>query len=144
MPDIHLTQLTSDIVSAFVGRNAVSLSEIPELIRLVHGALSAPDGGASAEAEAAAQRRASPAQIRKSATPDALISFEDGRSYSMLRRHLRAVGLTPEEYRMKWGLPADYPMVAPSYSARRSAVAKAAGLGTTTRKRANGTARKAR
>lgn len=143
MPDTHLTQLTSEIVSAFVGRNPVSISELPELIRLVHGAMSAPDG-ASPEAEAASQKRASPAQIRKSVTPDALISFEDGRSYSMLRRHLRAVGLTPEEYRVKWGLPVDYPMVAPAYSARRSAVAKAAGLGTTTRKRASVPARKAR
>jgi predicted transcriptional regulator len=142
MPDNHLTQLTSDIVSAFVGRNAVAISELPDLIRLVHGALDAP-AGASAE-EAAPQKHASPAQIRRSITPDALTSFEDGRPYTMLRRHLRTVGLTPEEYRAKWGLPADYPMVAPNYSARRSEFAKAAGLGTVTRKRETETARKSR
>lgn len=132
MPDSNLTQLTSEIVSAFVERNAVPISELPELIRLVHGALGAPDD-ASVSAEAAAQKRATPAQIRKSITPEALISFEDGRPYTMLKRHLTTFGLTVDEYRAKWGLPADYPLVAPTYSAKRSAFAKAAGLGTRTR-----------
>lgn len=139
MPDNHLTQLTSEIVSAFVERNPVAISDLPELIRLVHGALDAP-AGATLDVEAAARKRATATQIRRSITPEALISFEDGRSYTMLRRHLRTFGLTPEEYRAKWGLPADYPMVAPNYSARRSEFAKAAGLGTITRKGANGAA----
>jgi predicted transcriptional regulator len=143
MPENRLTQLTSDIVSAFVERNPVSISDLPELIRLVHSALHAP-AGAALEAEAAAHARPTATQIRKSITPDALISFEDGRSYTMLRRHLRAVGLTPEAYRAKWGLPVDYPMVAPNYSARRSEFAKAAGLGTITRKAANGAVRRRR
>ena len=143
MPDNHLAQLTSDIVSAFVERNPVSISELPQLIRLVHSALDAP-AGAALEAEAAARKRLTTAQIRKSITPEALISFEDGRSYTMLRRHLRTVGLTPEAYRVKWGLPADYPMVAPSYSAKRSEFAKAAGLGTITRKAASGGAKRPR
>ena len=133
MPDNHLTRLTSGIVSAFVERNPVSISDLPELIRLVHGALDAP-AGAALGVEVAAQKRATATQIRRSITPEALISFEDGRSYTMLRRHLRTFGLTPEEYRSKWGLPADYPMVAPNYSAKRSEFAKAAGLGTSTRK----------
>lgn len=143
MPDNLLTQLTSGIVSAFVGRNPVPISELPQLIRLVHDALDAPVGE-TADAEAAAPKRATPAQIRRSITPEALISFEDGRSYAMLRRHLRTHGLTPKEYRTKWGLPPDYPMVAPGYSARRSAVAKAAGLGTRTRKHTTMSTRKAR
>lgn len=142
MPDNHLTQLTSEIVSAFVERNPVSISELPDLIRLVHGALGTPVG--EAEGSAASTKQATAAQIRKSITPDALTSFEDGRPYAMLRRHLRTHGLTPEEYRAKWGLPADYPMVAPGYSAKRSEVAKAAGLGTRTRKGAPAATRKAR
>jgi predicted transcriptional regulator len=76
--------------------------------------------------------------------PEALISFEDGRAYTMLKRHLRTLGLTPEDYRAKWGLQAEYPMVAPNYSAKRSEVARAAGLGTRTRRVAGGAARKAR
>ena len=143
MPDNHLTQLTSGIVSAYVGRNRVSISELPQLIRLVHQALGAPEGVAG-DGESSPQKRASPAQIRKSITPEMLISFEDGRGYTMLKRHLRTHGLTTEEYRAKWGLPADYPMVAPNYSAKRSEVARAAGLGTRTRKGAAGATRKVR
>jgi predicted transcriptional regulator len=142
MPDTRLTHLTSDIVSAFVGHNPVAIAELPQLIRLVHGALDAPQGPAS-DPEVS-QKRATPAQIRKSITPEALISFEDGRAYAMLKRHLRTQGLTTEEYRAKWGLPADYPMVAPAYSAKRSEFAKAAGFGTRTRKGSTGTAEKAR
>lgn len=142
MPDNHLAQLTSEIVSAYVGRNSVPIAELPQLIRMVHGALGAPEGG-DADGEASVVKRATPAQIRRSITAEALISFEDGRRYTMLRRHLRTHGLTPEEYRAKWGLPADYPMVAPAYSTRRSEVAKAAGLGVRTRRSAT-PARKSR
>jgi predicted transcriptional regulator len=137
MPDIHLTQLTSDIVSAYVGRNSVAIAELPQLIRLVHGALDAP-AAETVERAAEAQKQATAAQIRRSITPDSLISFEDGKPYTMLRRHLRTRGLTPEEYRAKWGLPADYPMVAPDYSARRSEFARASGLGVRTRKGVGG------
>src|SRR5689334_6748485 len=98
MPENNLTQLTSEIVSAFVERNAVSISELPELIRLVYGALGAPAGG-TIDADVPGQKRATAAQIRKSITPEALISFEDGRPYTMLKRHLRTFGLTVEEYR---------------------------------------------
>lgn len=132
MPENQLAQLTSEIVSAFVERNSVSISELPELIRLVHGALDAP-ASATPEGDTSGQKRATAAQIRRSITPEALISFEDGKPYTMLRRHLRTFGLSPEEYRAKWGLPADYPLVAPDYSAKRSEFAKAAGLGTKTR-----------
>ena len=141
MPDNRLTRLTGDIVSAFVERNPVSIAELPHLIRLVHGALDTPL--AEGAAQAGPPKHTTPAQIRRSITRDALISFEDGRPYAMLRRHLRTHGLTPEEYRAKWGLPSDYPMVAPGYSAKRSEVAKAAGLGTRTRG-ATAQARKAR
>jgi predicted transcriptional regulator len=141
MPDTRLTHLTSDIVSAFVGHNPVAIAELPQLIRLVHGALGAPQ---AEEPEVSPQKRATPTQIRKSITPEALISFEDGRAYAMLKRHLRTQGLTPEEYRAKWGLPADYPIVAPAYSAKRSEFAKAAGFGTRTRKGLTGTAGKVR
>jgi predicted transcriptional regulator len=132
MPENQLTQLTSEIVSAFVERNAVSISELPEIIRLVHRALDAP-AAATTDSDAPGQKRATAAQIRKSITPEALISFEDGRPYTMLRRHLRTFGLSPEAYRAKWGLPADYPLVAANYSAKRSEFAKAAGFGTRTR-----------
>src|ERR1700741_3429561 len=119
MPASQLTQLTREIVSAFLERNPLSIAELPDLIRLVHGALDAAAGGAN-DVDAPAPRRATSAQIRRSITPGALISFEDGRPYTMLKRHLRTVGLTPEEYRAKWGLPVDYPLVAASYSAKRS------------------------
>jgi len=78
-------------------------------------------------------RKTTPAQVRKSIMPEALISFEDGKPYRLLKRHLRTLGLTPEEYRAKWGLPADYPMTAPGYAAKRSEFAKAAGFGRKTR-----------
>lgn len=134
MPDAQITQLTSDIVSAYIERNKVDAGSLPELIRTVHGALAGITPGEGEEPPAAA-KRASSAQIRRSITDNALISFEDGRPYRLLKRHLRALGLTPEEYRVKWGLPVDYPMVAPAYSARRSEFAKAAGLGVTTRRK---------
>ncbi|CAN7586120.1 MucR family transcriptional regulator [Phenylobacterium sp. LjRoot219] len=132
MPDTQLTQLTSEIVAAFVERNRVEIASLPDLIRSVHGALSGSSFAVGSDPPPV--KRASTAEVRRSITNDALISFEDGRPYRMLKRHLRTVGLTPEEYRAKWGLPADHPMVAPTYSARRSEFAKASGLGVTTRR----------
>ncbi|WP_182179361.1 MucR family transcriptional regulator [Methylobacterium radiotolerans] len=123
----NLIELTADIVAAYVSNNSVPTSEMPALLSAIHGALVGLNSPA-APAEAKIDR-ATPSQIRKSISPDALISFEDGRSYKTLKRHLTALGLSPEQYRAKWGLPVDYPMTAPSYSEMRSALAKNTGLG---------------
>ncbi|UIN35120.1 MucR family transcriptional regulator [Methylobacterium oryzae] len=123
----NLIELTADIVAAYVSNNSVPVSEMPALLSAIHGALnglSSPAAPVEAKVD-----RATPAQIRRSITHDALISFEDGRPYKTLKRHLKGVGLTPDEYRAKWGLPVDYPMTAPSYSEMRSALAKNTGLG---------------
>lgn len=121
-------EMASDIVAAYVSHNHVALADLPGVIAKVHGALLAlASGGMPAEEEAAPVVTA--AQIRKSVQPDRLISFIDGKSYKTLKRHLTANGLTPATYRERFGLPADYPMVAPDYSERRSSLAKAHGLG---------------
>jgi predicted transcriptional regulator len=126
--------LTSEVVSAYVSNNSIRPADLPELLSSVHAALSAlTQGGAT---DAVPVGKLTPAQIRKSITPDALISFEDGKLYKTLGRHLTIRGLTPEAYREKWGLPRDYPMVAASYSAQRSALAKSLGLGHKRRKTA--------
>lgn len=124
--------LTADIVSAYVSNNSVPVSELHTLIAGVQQALLGLTG--TPQAEAVETTKATPTQIRKSMSPDALISFEDGKSYKTLRRHLTLRGLTPEAYRAKWGLPVDYPMTAPSYSAQRSALAHSLGLGQQRRK----------
>jgi predicted transcriptional regulator len=120
------TELTADIVAAFVANNAVTISDLPRLIGSVHSALSTL---ATQKQETPAERPVPPVSIKKSITADYLISLEDGRQYKSLKRHLSGRGLTPEQYRTKWGLPADYPMVAPSYAKQRSDLAKALGLG---------------
>ncbi|WCS28144.1 MucR family transcriptional regulator [Methylobacterium sp. NMS14P] len=122
-----LIELTADIVAAYVSNNSVPVSEMPALLSAIHSAISGLNSP-TAPAEPKVDR-ATPGQIRKSITPDALISFEDGRPYKTLKRHLKGVGLTPDQYREKWGLPRDYPMTAPSYSEMRSALAKNNGLG---------------
>src|SRR3954466_8663730 len=122
----HL-KITSDIISAYVANNSVPVSELPALIAQVHTSLNSL-GQAKTSGEPAVEKP-TPAQIRKSVTHEALISFEDGKSYKTLRRHLTGRGLTPEAYREKYGLPRDYPMVAPSYSEQRSELAKSAGFG---------------
>jgi len=118
---------TSDIVSAFVGQNQVSLDALPELISSVYSALTT----IGAPVVAAAPEQQTPAvPIKKSITPDFLISLEDGHPYKSLKRHLRTkYNMSPDDYRAKWGLPKDYPMVAPAYAASRSALAKSMGLG---------------
>jgi predicted transcriptional regulator len=118
-------ELTAEVVASYVGNHKVATSDLPALIRTVYRAF----GGESAEASCAGVRELTKAQVRKSVTPDKIISFEDGRSYTILRRHLAKYNLTPAAYRAKWGLPADYPMVAPAYREQRSALAKALGLG---------------
>ena len=123
-------ELTADLVSAYVSNNSISPSDLPGLISSIHASLTA----LSAPAPAPEAEKPVPAvPIKKSVTPDYIISLEDGRQYKSLRRHLRGRGMTPEEYRAKWDLPGDYPMVAASYAAQRSELAKAMGLG---RKRA--------
>jgi predicted transcriptional regulator len=121
------TALTARIVGAFVGKHSVAHADLPKLIHTVHDALKqAVEPEAAAVAETV---KLTAAQIRKSIKPDALISFIDGKSYRTLKRHLTTHGLTVEDYKAKFGLSKDYPTTAPSYSAARSAMAKALGLG---------------
>lgn len=124
-----MIELTADVVGAFVGNNKVAVGDLPALIKSVHTALSAIGSPVTAAESAPAVTQPTAAQIRKSITPDALISFEDGRPYKTLKRHLTTQGMTIAEYKAKWGLPKDYPTTAPSYSEARSAMAKALGLG---------------
>ncbi|MGH1570870.1 MucR family transcriptional regulator [Methylobacterium sp. P31] len=124
----------SDIVSAYVSNNSVPISELPGLLAGVHAALTKLSAPAAAATEAA--DKPTPAQIRKSVTPDALISFIDGKPYKTLKRHLSRNGLTIEQYRERFGLPRDYPSTAASYSAQRSELARSLGLGQQRRKSA--------
>jgi predicted transcriptional regulator len=120
-----LVALAGDVVAAYVAKNAVQRGDLPVLIVSVHAALAGLGKPQSSEPEKPTPR----IPIRKSITPDHLISLEDGRKYRTLKRHLAGRGLTPEQYRIKWGLPADYPMTAPSYSKQRSKLALDRGLG---------------
>jgi predicted transcriptional regulator len=122
------TELAANIVSAYVAHNSVPAAELPALLSGVHAAI-AGLGSPSAPAEPDLQRP-TPAQIRKSITPDALISFIDGKPYKTLKRHLTGHGMTIEEYRVRYGLPRDYPSTAASYSAMRAEFARSNGLGT--------------
>jgi predicted transcriptional regulator len=122
-----LAKPTSAIVAAFVGNNSISRDDLPALIGTVHNALRM--AGEPEAATPIATTKRTPAQIRRSITPDALISFEDGRAYRTLKRHLNTRGMSLAEYKAKWGLPRDYPTTAPNYSAMRSQMAKAIGLG---------------
>ena len=127
-PQPNYVDLTADIVAAYVVKNAVQRADLPSLIATVHSALSQAGRGA-AEQPNEESRPAVPlmAPIRR---PDFLISLEDGKRYKSLKRHLRtSYNLTPDQYRAKWGLPADYPMVAPNYAKARSQLAKTMGLG---------------
>ncbi|MDR7230311.1 putative transcriptional regulator [Caulobacter sp. BE264] len=119
--------LTADVVAAFVGNNTVAVADLPNLIKTVHAALSGAEAPALEAAEETVKLTAG--QIRKSITPDALISFLDGKPYKTLKRHLTTHGVTIAEYKARFGLPNDYPTTAPAYSEARSAMAKALGLG---------------
>jgi predicted transcriptional regulator len=123
----EILDLVADVVAAYVTNNTIQVRELPELIASVHASLTSAASGKSPEPESEPLVPAVP--VKKSITPDYLISLEDGRKYKTLKRHLGGLGLTPDEYRTKWGLKSDYPMVAPSYAARRSELAKASGLG---------------
>ncbi len=129
-----LTALTAEVVSAYVANNSLRPADIPDLIDSVHRALQ----GLKAPQQAEPEKREPPVSIKKSITPDFLISLEDGKRYKSLKRHLKGRGLTPEQYREKWGLPRDYPMVAPNYAKQRSDLAKALGLGQLRRNRVAG------
>ena len=123
----NLSELTADIVSAYVSNNNVRAEELATLISEVNSALKeAPNGKAKPAPEP--QEPAVP--IKKSVTPDYIISLESGQKFKSLKRHLmNSYGMTPDEYRAKWGLPRDYPMVAPNYAKSRSELAKTMGLG---------------
>jgi predicted transcriptional regulator len=123
----EIIEMTADIVSAYVGNNAVGAADLPALIQSVHRALS----GVSTAAEPVEIAPKEPAvPVKRSVTPEFLICLEDGRKFKSLKRHLRTkYNMSPEDYRAKWGLPKDYPMVAPNYAKARSELAKQMGLG---------------
>ena len=128
----ELLEHTTEIVAAHVANNPVPVNDLPELIRQVYSTLAQVDAATAPQAE-----KPQPAvPIKRSVTPDYLICLEDGKKLKMLKRHLKtAYDMTPEDYREKWGLPHDYPMVAPNYAAQRSSLAKKIGLGTRARRR---------
>ena len=124
----EFVEMTADIVSAYVSNSSVSVADLPALIQQVHRALS--DIASGAQAQEAVPPATPAVPIKKSITPDYLICLEDGRKFKSLKRHLRTkYNMSPEEYRAKWGLPKDYPMVAPNYAKARSDLAKQMGLG---------------
>tara|TARA_A100001037_G_C14844305_1_gene497931 strand:- start:200 stop:637 length:438 start_codon:yes stop_codon:yes gene_type:complete len=135
-----LVDLTGSIVAAYVSNNKIDVSELLELILSVHDSfLNVGRSSAPGDKESGIQPAVS---VKKSITPDYLICMEDGIKLKMLKRHLRTqYGLTPQQYREKWGLPPDYPMVAPNYAEKRSMLAKEIGLGT---KRSGGQRKKAK
>ncbi|MEH3147723.1 MAG: MucR family transcriptional regulator [Methylobacterium frigidaeris] len=135
MTEHSLIDLTSDIVSAYVSKNNVPTAELSNLIASVHASLSALG---QPVAQPVADHKVTSAQIRKSITPDHLVSFIDGKSYKSLKRHLTRHGLNPAEYRQKFGLGQDYPMVSASYAAQRSELAKSIGLGQARRRSVDG------
>ena len=126
-------ELTANIVSAYVSNNSVAAADIPSLINQVHSALTRVSGSQS-DASSEPLRPAVP--VKKSITPEYIVCLEDGKKFKSLKRHLRTqYNMTPEQYRDKWGLPLDYPMVAPNYAAARSQLAKQMGLGQQRRRR---------
>ena len=126
-------QLTANIVSAYVSNNTVPSAEIPNLIGQIHSALLRVSGG---QAPTPAERLKPAVPLKRSITSDYLVCLEDGKKFKSLKRHLRTqYGMTPEQYREKWALPPDYPMVAPNYAAARSQLAKQMGLGQQGRRR---------
>jgi predicted transcriptional regulator len=121
-------ELAAEVVAAYISNNPLPKSELPDLILAVHSAVQTLGKGPDA-ARPQATTKPPAVPVGKSITPDYVICLEDGKKYKSLRRHLRLFDLTPEQYREKWNLPADYPMVAPNYAAKRSMLAKKIGLG---------------
>lgn len=131
-----LVQMTTQIVTSYISRNTVPTDQLGTVIQAIHDALRGIGSAPAAEPAPAPAKPAVP--IRRSVQPDYIVCLEDGKKLKMLKRHLRTTyNMSPEEYRAKWGLPADYPMVAPNYAEQRSAFAKKIGLG----KARNGTAK---
>ena len=127
-----LLELTSEIVAAHVSNNSVTMSDLPTLIEQVYKTLS----NVGKDTDTNGERLTPAIPIKKSITPDFIICLEDGKRLKMLKRHLKtAYNMTPDEYRERWGLPSDYPMVAPNYANQRSSLAKAIGLGTRPREK---------
>ena len=127
MTDAIRLEQVAEIVSAYVSNNAVSPTDLPGLIASTHSAMRS----LSASAEQPAEDLKPAVPIKKSVTPDFIICLDDGKKFKSMKRHLAGLGMTPDEYRAKWGLASDYPMVAPNYAATRSALAKSNGLGRT-------------
>ncbi len=129
----NLLALTSNIVASHVSNNTVPIADLPQLIQQVYAALSNVGQGSSV---AIASRPQPAVPVKKSIAPEYIICLEDGKKLKMLKRHLKTkYNMTPEQYRDRWGLPQDYPMVAPNYAQQRSELAKKIGLGTTKRRR---------
>ncbi|MBK8082964.1 MAG: MucR family transcriptional regulator [Devosia sp.] len=129
MPDAtKYLEMASSIVAAYVSRNTTSPGDVPRLIADVYAGLHAVSRGEAPRAVATEELKPL-LPIKKTITPEFIISLEDGKPYRSLKRHLAALGMTPEQYRRKWSLPPDYPMVSSGYSALRSALAKGIGLG---------------
>ena len=128
METLDPVELAAQTVAAFVSNNSVPRGELPALIEAVYGTLARLTNGL-VDAPPRIEMKAPAVSIRKSITPDFLICLEDGKQFKSLKRHLSALAITPEQYREKWRLPSDYPMVAPNYAAQRSALAKKIGLG---------------
>lgn len=125
MAEEEVLRMTTEVVSAYVGNNSLPASQIPDIIKTVHGSIASLNQAIEVKE---AQKPA--VSIRSSIKPDYIVCLEDGKKLKMLKRHLRTTyDLTPDEYRAKWGLPADYPMVAPNYAKQRSEFAKKIGLG---------------
>ncbi len=125
---MRLIELATDIVAAYVAHNAVPSGDLPSLIKVIHGSLDRMQSGPAPEPVVEAQQPAVP--IKKSVTDDYIVCLEDGRKFKSLKRHLQSgYGLSPEQYRAKWNLARDYPMVAPAYANKRSELARRIGLG---------------
>lgn len=124
----RMIELATDIVAAYVAHNAVPASDLPSLIKAIHGSLDQMQSGPAPEPVVEPQQPA--VSIKKSVTDDYIVCLEDGRKFKSLKRHLQsAYGLSPEQYRAKWNLPREYPMVAPAYANKRSELARRIGLG---------------
>lgn len=132
-PSSHgeVLRMVTDVIASYLKKNPVAASDLPGVIATVYGAFTAPQTGT---VEAVVERPEPAVPIKRSVTPDYIICLEDGKQLKMLKRHLAtSYNLTPDEYRVRWGLPPDYPMVAPNYATQRSALAKQIGLGSRAR-----------
>jgi len=123
--NLNFAEVTAEMVSAYVSHNSVSQSGLPSVIQSVYASIL----GLGATADSIPDKPVPAVPIKRSVTPDHIVCLDDGRKFKSLKRHIAALGMTPAEYRAKWGLPAEYPMVAPNYSVARSELAKAIGLG---------------